>query len=60
MDARDWVIIGLMAAIEGAAIAFVFKHWDPLNFATFATLSGTLISAYHWMVIKDSKTKDAE
>jgi hypothetical protein len=59
MDARDWVVIGLMAAIQIAATVFIFKHPDALNFVTFGTLTGALISAYHWLVIKDSKTADA-
>lgn len=59
MDARDWAVIGLMAAIQLAATVFIFKHPEAINFATWATVVGGLISAYHWMVIRDSKEKDA-
>jgi hypothetical protein len=59
MDTRDWVVIGLMAGIQAAATVFVFKHPDSVNFATWATVCGTLTGAYHWMVIRDSKEKDA-
>jgi hypothetical protein len=59
MDIRDWTVICLMAAIEVAAIAFVFKHPDVANFVTFSTLSGALISGYHWMAIRDDKQADA-
>lgn len=59
MDIRDWVVIGLMGGIQFAATVFIFAHPDAMNFATWATICGTLTGAYHWMVIKDSKTKDA-
>jgi hypothetical protein len=49
-----------MAAIQVAATVFVFKHPDAINFATWATVVGGLISAYHWMVIRDSKIGDAK
>lgn len=59
MDTRDWVVIGLMATIQLAATVFLFKKPDPVNFATWATVCGTLTGAYHWMVIRDSKQADA-
>jgi hypothetical protein len=59
MDTRDWIVIVLMAGIQLAATVFVFLHPDTVNFVTWATITGTLTGAYHWMVIKDSKTKDA-
>jgi uncharacterized membrane protein len=59
MDVRDWVVIGLMAAIQVAATVFIFMHPDAVNFATWATIVGGLTTAYHWMVIRDSKEKDA-
>jgi uncharacterized membrane protein len=59
MDVRDWVVIGLMAAIQVAATVFIFMHPDAVNFATWATIVGGLTTAYHWMVIQDSKEKDA-
>jgi hypothetical protein len=59
MDTRDWIVISLMAVIEIAATVFVFKHPDAINFATWATVCGTLATAYHWIVVKDSKTPDS-
>jgi hypothetical protein len=59
MDTRDWIVIGLMAGIQIAATVFVFKHPEAMNFATWATVVGGLTSAYHWMVIRDSKQADA-
>jgi hypothetical protein len=49
-----------MAGIQIAGTAFIFKHPDTMNFVTWGTLCGTLTGAYHWMVIKDSKQKDAD
>jgi hypothetical protein len=60
MDTRDWIVIGLMGLIQVASTVFVFKHPDAINFATWATLCGTLVGAYHWMVIRDSKTPDSK
>jgi hypothetical protein len=48
-----------MAGIQGAATAFIFAHPDTMNFATWATLCGTLTGAYHWLILKDDKTPDA-
>jgi hypothetical protein len=58
MDVRDWVVIALTAIIEMAGIVFVFKHPEVANFVTFSTLSGAIISGYHWMVIRDDKQAD--
>ena len=59
MDTRDWIVIALMAAIQFAATVFLFRHPDTINFATWATVVGGLTTAYHWLVIRDSKEKDA-
>lgn len=59
MDTRDWIVIALMAAIQVAATVFLFEHTDAINFATWATVVGGLTTAYHWLVIRDSKEKDA-
>jgi hypothetical protein len=59
VDVRDWVVVGLMAGIQIAGTVFIFKHPDPINFATWAGVCGTLTAAYHWMVIRDAKEKDA-
>jgi hypothetical protein len=59
MDTRDWVVIGLMGVIQLAGTIYLFVDRSPVNFVTWGTLCGTLISAYHWMVIRDSKQADA-
>lgn len=59
MGVRDWIVIVLMADIQLAATVFIFLHPDGINFATWATLAGTLTGAYHWMVIRDQKQADA-
>lgn len=42
-----------------AATVFLFKHPDPMNFATWGTFSGAVICAYKWLDFKDSKVPDA-
>jgi O-antigen/teichoic acid export membrane protein len=59
MEVRDWIVIALMASIQLAATVFVFVHPDSMNFATWATVVGGLVTAYHWIVIRDSKQADA-
>jgi hypothetical protein len=59
MDFRDWFVVGLIISVALFGAIFVAKHPDPLNFATFATLIGTLTGFYHFMVIRDSKQADA-
>lgn len=58
MDIRDWIIVISMAGIQVAATVFIFKHPETLNFATWATVTGTLAGSYHWANLKDSKTPD--
>jgi hypothetical protein len=60
MDLRDWFIILLHAGMWTAGTVFIFKHPSEVNFATWGTLGATMTGAYHWMVIRDSKQKDAE
>jgi len=52
-------VVGLIISVALFGAIFVAKHPDPLNFATFATLIGTLTGFYHFMVIRDSKQADA-
>ncbi len=59
MDFRDWFVMAHVNAAGIAATVFLFKHYDPLNFATWATMLGTIIGCYHWFVLKDSKQADA-
>ena len=59
MDTRDWIIVGSMVAIQIAGTVFVFKFPTDMNFATWGTVCSVLTSAYHYLVIKDSKAPDA-
>lgn len=59
MDLRDWVVIGLLAAMHVSATVFLFVERSPTNFVTWAGVTSTITCAYHWMVIRDSKEKDA-
>lgn len=59
MDFRDWFVLLHTNAAGIAATVFVFKHPDPLNFVTWATMLGTIVTFYHLFVIKDAKTPDA-
>jgi hypothetical protein len=59
MDVRDWFILFHLNAAGVAATVFLFKHPEPMNFATYAGLLGTLVGCYHFFILKDSKTADA-
>lgn len=60
MDFRDWFVVALILGITVFGGWFVKTHPDPINFATFATLIGTLTTFYHITVVKDSKQADAQ
>lgn len=58
LDARDWYV---MVHIGGALVAStVFLFFHPDVFPTYCTFVGGVGAMFHWMVIKDSKQKDAE
>lgn len=59
MDFRDWFVVAMIVLIGVAATVFLFKHPEAVNFATWATIVGTLSTLYHFLVIKDSKQADA-
>ncbi|HXS14414.1 MAG TPA: hypothetical protein VN734_17075 [Acidobacteriaceae bacterium] len=59
LDIRDWFVMILAGLLWGIATFFLFRHPTEANFATWATLSGTMLGAYHWMVIRDQKVPDA-
>jgi squalene cyclase len=59
MGFRDWFVMGHVNAALIAATVFLFKHSDTMNFATWGTVLVTVIGVYHWLVIRDSKEKDA-
>lgn len=58
-DFRDWVIAGHVGAAWIAATVYIFLHADDVNFVTWAGFSTTVGGIYHWLVIRDSKEKDA-
>ena len=53
LDARDWVVVGLVGAIWMAATVYVFKFHSDVNFGTYAGLCLTMTSFYHFIVSKD-------
>lgn len=59
MNARDWFVMMLAGGLWAAATVFIFKHPSEANFVTWSTFSGTMLAAYHWMVIRDQKVCDA-
>lgn len=59
MDFRDWFILIHVNALVIAATIFVFQHADPVNFATWGGVVGTVTGAYHYLFVKDQKAPDA-
>lgn len=59
MDFRDWFVMLHVNAALIAATVFVFCHPDSVNFVTWGTVLVTVVGVYHWLVIRDSKEKDA-
>ena len=60
MDIRDWVVVALIAGIEVSATVFLFCYPTGINFGTWAGITGTLTSAYHYIVLRDQKIPDAD
>lgn len=58
-DFRDYFILVHANAAGIATGVYTFTHADIATFATWCALLTTLIGAYHWFVLKDSKTPDA-
>jgi hypothetical protein len=52
--------MGLLSGAWFASTVFIFKYHTEINFATWATFSGAIISAYHWLIVRDDKTPDCE
>lgn len=50
----------LVSSAWVASTVFIFKHASEINFATWSTFSGAIISAYHWLCQRDDKTPDCE
>lgn len=59
LNFRDWFVIVVSTGLWLAATWFLFTHPGEANFATWATVSGSMLGAYHWMVIRDQKIRDS-
>jgi hypothetical protein len=59
-DLDDWFVAALVTSAWLFSAVFLWRHPTDLNFATFATLSATMIGAYHWISFKDDTTPDSE
>lgn len=64
MDSRDWFIMGAVAAAWAAGTAFIFKFGTTEHaiglLTAWGSVCATMTGAYHWLVVHDSKTKDAD
>ena len=60
LDVRDYLVILLVAVSWIAATSFLFWKPTDMNFASWAGVTATLVGVYHWIVIRDSKTEDAQ
>lgn len=59
LNFRDWFVMSISTSLWLAATVFLFLHAGEANFATWGTFSGAMLGAYHWMVIRDQKVRDA-
>jgi hypothetical protein len=59
-DTADWVILGLVSAAWVIATVYLFRYHSEPNFVTWSGFSATIVSAYHWLRIRDSKQADAQ
>lgn len=60
MDFRDWFVVSLVTGAWAAGTAWVFLHPTAAAFAAWCSLCATMGGIYHWLVIHDSKEKDAQ
>ena len=58
LDIRDWFVLASLCTILIAASIYLFKHPSDVNYAAWGAVCGTLISAYHWLTIRDDKEDD--
>ncbi len=59
-DVRDWFVIGVITCAWTAATVYLFVHPGIDSFTVWAGLAATMIGAYHWLVVYDSKHQDAD
>lgn len=57
-DLRDRLVMGLVSGAWVASTVYLFKFHTDLNFATWATFSGTVTCVYHWLCVHDDKIPD--
>jgi hypothetical protein len=55
MNVRDWFVMILTGMLWVTATVFLFWYHTDANFATWAALGGTVLSAYHWMVVRSRR-----
>lgn len=59
-DWRDYVTYVFAGGIFIAATLYTWAHPSDVNFATWATVCGTLACILKWLDIKDDKERDAQ
>lgn len=52
--------MGLITLGWGAATVYLYQHPSDVNYATWGTITATIICAYRWIDYKDSKIPDAQ
>lgn len=57
-DLRDHVVMVLVSSAWIASTVYIYKHPSDMNFATWATLCGTMTGFYHFMCVRDDKIPD--
>lgn len=60
MDAKDWFVMLHVGAAWLAATAWIFVHPSVAAFSTWCGLCVTMGGIFHWLIIHDAKTKDAQ
>jgi hypothetical protein len=64
MDARDWFVMILVAGVWIAGTVFIFVFGSKDNavalLGAWGVICGSFGGFYHWFVLRDSKTKDAD
>ncbi len=60
MDFRDWFIILHVGGALWSLIALAWTHPDPVIVGAVCGAVPAILGLYHWFVLRDSKTKDAE
>lgn len=64
MDARDWFVMVLVALVWIAGTVFIFRFGSRDNAVALLSAWGAICTTfggvYHWLILRDSKIKDAE